>query len=144
MFFSLSFYSHTLFDLCVCVCQLGLRVCACMCVCGRVNVKLCMCVLILVAASRSYSRSTGALHTPDTFGAAGEGWVLLLRTSPTHVAFICVRSLTCFLFVLFGTEHLLLNDMHFFSSCPFFSYLFICIFCSRMSNLPVELHVSAL
>lgn len=44
---------------------MSLRVCA--------SVKLCVCFSILVAAMRSYSRSTGALHTPDSFGAAGEG-----------------------------------------------------------------------
>lgn len=43
-------------------------------VCACVK-TLCVCVLISVAATRSYSRSTGALHTPDAFGAAGEGWV---------------------------------------------------------------------
>lgn len=67
--------------------------CVCLCVCVRARVLKRMCVSILVAATRSYSRSTGALHTPDTFGAAGEGWVhLFLRTSPTHFASIFVRS----------------------------------------------------
>lgn len=31
-----------------------------------------MCVCVCVTASRHYSRSTGALHAPDAFGAAGE------------------------------------------------------------------------
>lgn len=70
------------------------------CKCARVLNSVCVCVLILVAATRSYSRSTGALHTPDTFGAAGEGWVhLFLCTSPTHFALIFVRSVF-FLFSL--------------------------------------------
>ena len=78
----------------LCLSRVSVRACA--------SVKLCMCVSILVSATRSYSRSTGALHTPDTFGAAGEGWVhLFLRTSPTHFALIFfVRSVFFFLFRL--------------------------------------------
>lgn len=63
---------------------------------GSVKLCVCLCVCvfsILIAATRSYSRSTGALHTPDTFGAAGEGWVhVFLCTSPTHSASIFVDS----------------------------------------------------
>lgn len=33
-----------------------------------------LCVYVCVTASRHYSRSTGALHAPDAFGAAGELW----------------------------------------------------------------------
>lgn len=88
------------------------------------SVKLCMCVLILVAATRSYSRSTGALHTPDTFGAAGEGWVhLFLRTSPTHSALIFVRSV--FFLFLFSATHLLL---YYLSAC-FFNCPSASVFC---------------
>lgn len=91
-------------------CSVILRlVCVFLCVCGQV--LNCMCVSILVAATRSYSRSTGALHTPDTFGAAGEGWVhLFLCTSPTHFALIFVRSV-CFQF-FFSTTNAC------FFSCP--------------------------
>lgn len=73
------------------------RFVSCVCVCKYVCVwmlnSVYVCFLISVAATRSYSRSTGALHTPDAFGAAGEGWVhLFLCTSPTHFALIFVRS----------------------------------------------------
>ena len=73
------------------------RFVSCVCVCQYVCVwmlnSVYVCFLISVAATRSYSRSTGALHTPDAFGAAGEGWVhLFLCTSPTHFALIFVRS----------------------------------------------------
>lgn len=39
-----------------------------------VVIFMCVCILVRVclAASRHYSRSTGALHAPDAFGAAGE------------------------------------------------------------------------
>lgn len=122
-------------------CSVILRlVCVFLCVCGQV--LNCMCVSILVAATRSYSRSTGALHTPDTFGAAGEGWVhLFLCTSPTHFALIFVRSV-CFQF-FFSTTNAC------FFSCPsssefliYFVVVFL-TFCSRTSNLAVESHVSS-
>lgn len=77
--------------------------------------KLCVCVLILVAATRSYSRSTGALHTPDAFGAAGEGWVpsfSVLHPSACLQSFI-ISSYLC--------QHVFL---------PICLCLFI-IFCSR-------------
>ena len=114
----------------------------CVCVCACANVKLCMCVLILVAATRSYSRSTGALHTPDTFGAAGEGWVqLFLCTSPTHSTLIFLFCSDFFTFI--RTAHLLL---YFFSLFLFLSIspqLLFLLPHSRMSNLPVEPHASA-
>lgn len=104
------------------VCPL-VHVCACV-------LKLCMCVLILVAATRSYSRSTGALHTPDTFGAAGEGWVLtFVCTSPTHhfafnYFFIC--SLLCIASSPIIYQHV---------SVPcFFFIIIIPAFCSRKSS----------
>lgn len=109
--FSTFFSSHTLFDQCES--------------CMWVSVKLCMCVLILVAATRSYSRSTGALHTPDAFGAAGEGWVhLLLRTSPTHFALIFVGSV--FIFV---------QCPHIF--CTFSACLFVCLFFCPSASVEV-------
>lgn len=136
MFFSLPLCSDTVSISLRLVCLVG--VCAC------ASVKFCMCVLILVAATRSYSRSTGALHTPDTFGAAGEGWVhLFLRTSPTH--FSLIFSFCSLRFCCSCATHLLLCYL---SAC-FFSFVhppcffFFLTLCSRMSNLPVESHVSA-
>lgn len=87
-----------------------------------VSVKLCVCFSTLIAATRSYSRSTGALHTPDTFGAAGEGWVhVFLCTSPTHSASIFVAAFSS----LFSTHT---------SPCwLFFRKLFFV--CSSMSRL---------
>lgn len=84
------------------VCMKFLCVSSCVCV----RVKLFVCVLISVPATRSYSRSTGALHTPDVFGAAGEGWVhLFLCTSPTFLARIVqslfVAHFCCFVFFWF-------------------------------------------
>lgn len=105
--------------------------CACVCV-----LKLCMCVLILVAATRSYSRSTGALHTPDTFGAAGEGWVLtFVCTSPTHhfafnYFFIC--SLLCIASSPIIYQHV---------SVPCF-FLLLLFLHFAPGSLPVEMHGS--
>lgn len=110
MFFSLPLCSDTVSISLRLVCLVG--VCAC------ASVKFCMCVLILVAATRSYSRSTGALHTPDTFGAAGEGWVhLFLRTSPTH--FSLIFSFCSLRFCCSCATHLLLCYL---SAC-FFSFV---------------------
>lgn len=52
---------------------------------------LCVCV----AASRHYSRSTGALHAPDAFGAAGE---LSPQPAQDSLIFFIFKSLSLFEF----------------------------------------------
>lgn len=109
--------------------------------------KLCVCFSTLIAATRSYSRSTGALHTPDTFGAAGEGWVhLFLCTSPTHSASIFRWRFFSSLFSTHASPCWLLfrKFLGFFCSSTsrllsgffFFSFVFFVLtLCSRMSKL---------
>lgn len=113
--------------------------------CGWVLNCVCVCFSTLIAATRSYSRSTGALHTPDTFGAAGEGWVhLFLCTSPTHSASVLVDAFSSLFsshasLVDYSSENFCLFYLFFCSAMSrllfFFLFLFVLTFCSRMSEL---------
>lgn len=118
-------------------CLISVRV-----VCVWVSVKLCMCVLILVAATRSYSRSTGALHTPDAFGAAGEGWVhLFLRTSPTHSALIFIHSVLISFLSVPRVFSFILSAFFFFLVHQTLLFLFNILL--QDVEASVELHASA-